>query len=80
VGGGSNQAIRQFGGTFGVALTIAFISSSGSLDEALANFDLVWWLLIVGGLLTSALSLPLRTRRTGAVHHVAPAPDPRAAR
>jgi hypothetical protein len=64
VGGGSNQAIRQFGGTLGVALTIAFLASPGSLDEALASFDHIWWLLIVGGLITSALSLPLRTRRS----------------
>jgi MFS family permease len=64
VGGGSNQAIRQFGGTLGVALTIAFVAAPGSLDEALSNFDLVWWLLIVGGLLTSVLALPLVTRRT----------------
>ncbi len=63
VGGGSNQAIRQFGGTLGVALTIAFVAAPGSLDEALSNFDLVWWLLIIGGLLSSALALPLVTRR-----------------
>ena len=80
VGGGSNQAIRQFGGTFGVALTIAFLSSPGSLDEALANFDLVWWLLIVGGLLTSVLSMPLRTRRAAAVHDAALVSVPRGAR
>ena len=64
VGGGSNQAIRQFGGTLGVAQTIAFIASPTSLAEALSHFDLVWWLLIVGGLLTSVLSMPLMTRRT----------------
>lgn len=64
VGGGSNQAIRQFGGTLGVALTIAFIAAPASLAEALSHFDLVWWLLIVGGLLTSALSIPLATRKT----------------
>ena len=63
VGGGSNQAIRQFGGTLGVALTIAFVAAPSSLDDALSNFDLVWWLLVVGGLLTSALALPLVTRR-----------------
>ena len=66
VGGGSNQAIRQFGGTLGVAVTIAFVAAPGSLDEALSNFDLVWWLLIVGGLLTSALAVPLVTPRTPA--------------
>lgn len=63
VGGGANQAIRQFGGTLGVALTIAFVAGATSLDEALSHFDLVWWLLIVGGLATSLLSLPLATRR-----------------
>jgi EmrB/QacA subfamily drug resistance transporter len=63
VGGGTNQAIRQFGGTLGVALTIAFIATPTSLAEALSHFDLVWWLLIVGGVLTSALSIPLMTRR-----------------
>lgn len=64
VGGGSNQAIRQFGGTLGVALTIAFIATPTSLAEALSHFDLVWWLLIIGGVLTSTLSIPLMTRRT----------------
>ena len=64
VGGGSNQAIRQFGGTLGVALTIAFIATPISLAEALSHFDLVWWLLIIGGVLTSTLSIPLMTRRT----------------
>ncbi len=63
VGGGANQAIRQFGGTLGVALTIAFVAGATSLDEALAHFDLVWWLLIVGGVATSLLSVPLATRR-----------------
>jgi EmrB/QacA subfamily drug resistance transporter len=68
VGGGSNQAIRQFGGTLGVALTIALIATPTSLAQALSNFDLVWWLLIVGGLLTTVLSLPLRTRRSPVGH------------
>jgi MFS family permease len=63
VGGGANQAIRQFGGTLGVALTIAFVAGATSLAEALSGFDLVWWLLIVGGLVTSLLALPLVTRR-----------------
>lgn len=62
VGGGANQAIRQFGGTMGVALTIAFVSAS-TPQTALANFDKVWWLLIVGGLATAALSTALRTQR-----------------
>jgi MFS family permease len=64
VGGGVNQAIRQFAGTLGVALTIAFVAASNSLDSALTNFDKVWWLLIVGGVSTSGLSFALRTRPT----------------
>ena len=63
VGGGANQAIRQFGGTLGVALTIAFVAGATSLAEALDNFDLVWWLLIATGIGTSLLSIPLVTRR-----------------
>ncbi len=63
VGGGANQAIRQFGGTIGVALTIAFVGTPTSVADAIAGFDRVWWLLIVGGLATTVLSTPLETRR-----------------
>ncbi|MEM1332258.1 MAG: DHA2 family efflux MFS transporter permease subunit [Actinomycetota bacterium] len=63
VGGGVNQAIRQFGGTLGVALTIALIATPTSLADALQHFDLVWWVLIVGGVATSILSVPLTPRR-----------------
>ena len=68
VGGGINQAIRQFGGTLGVALTIAFIATPTSLADALAHFDLVWWLLIVGGLATSVLSVPLTRKISPATY------------
>lgn len=68
VGGGVNQAIRQFGGTLGVALTIAFVGRPTSLEEAVSNFDLVWWLLIVGGLAASALAAPLATSAAGRTH------------
>jgi MFS family permease len=61
VGGASLQAIRQFGGTFGVALTIAFLGTSSDLASALAGYDRIWWLIVLGGLLTSALVLPMRT-------------------
>lgn len=64
VGGGVNQAIRQFGGTLGVALTIAFIGRPQSTTDALSNFDRVWWLLIFGGIATTAGSIPLATRRS----------------
>ena len=63
VGGAVNQAIRQLGGTIGVALTIALVGRPSSLDAALAGFDRVWWLLVAGGLATSALCLGLNTRR-----------------
>lgn len=58
VGGAVTQAIRQFGGTFGVALTIAFI---GTASVGVDTFDGIWWLIVVGGLATSALVVPLRT-------------------
>ncbi|MGB3733764.1 MAG: DHA2 family efflux MFS transporter permease subunit [Ilumatobacter sp.] len=64
VGGGVNQAIRQFGGTLGVALTIAFIGRPQSVADALSNFDRVWFLLVIGGIATSAASIPLTTRRS----------------
>ncbi|CAN5606162.1 DHA2 family efflux MFS transporter permease subunit [soil metagenome] len=66
VGGAANQAVRQFGGTLGVGLTIAFISQPSSVQAALDNFDRVWLLLVIGGLATSLLSLPLVTRRAPA--------------
>jgi EmrB/QacA subfamily drug resistance transporter len=62
IGGASLQAIRQFGGTFGVALAIAVIGAPAGLDDALAAFDRVWWIIVVGGLTTSALVVPMRTR------------------
>ncbi len=62
IGGAALQAIRQFGGTFGVALTIAFLGTSGGPARALAAFDRVWVLIVIGGLGTALLVLPLRTR------------------
>jgi EmrB/QacA subfamily drug resistance transporter len=62
VGGAVNQALRQFGGTLGVALSVGLTSQAAGLGDALARFDRVWWLIIAGGVVTSLLSLPLRTR------------------
>lgn len=62
VGGASLQAVRQFGGTFGVALTIAFLGAPSGLDDAMRSFDRVWTVIVIGGLVTSLLALPLRTR------------------
>ncbi len=57
VGSAALQAVRQFGGTFGVALTIALVGTS----SALLGYDRLWWLVLVGGVLTSAAVLPMRT-------------------
>lgn len=62
VGGATLQAARQFGGTFGVALTVALVAGRTGQDS-LVVFDRIWWLIAAGGLLTSALVLPLRTRQ-----------------
>lgn len=61
VGGAALQAIRQFGGTFGVALTIAFLGRPGGLDDALAAYDRIWFVIIAGGVVTTLLCLPMRT-------------------
>ncbi len=66
VGGAANQAIRQFGGTLGVALTIGVLGEPATVRAALTTFDRVWAVLIVGGVATSVLSVPLRTRRRDA--------------
>jgi hypothetical protein len=62
VGGAVTQAIRQFGGTFGVALTIALVGRPAGIGAALAAFDRVWWLLVAGGVLTSLFAARLATR------------------
>jgi hypothetical protein len=62
VGGAVNQALRQFAGTVGVALTIGLTATAIDLESAVAAFDRVWWVLLVGGVLTTVCSVPLRTR------------------
>lgn len=61
IGGASLQAARQFGGTFGVALAIAFVASATGPDDVLQAFERVWWLIVAGGVGTALLVLPLRT-------------------
>lgn len=70
VGGAALQAGRQLGGTFGVALTIALVGAATGGAELLTSYDRIWWLIVAGGLATSALVLPTRTTSTAA------APDP----
>ena len=80
VGSAVNQAFRQFGGTFGVALTIGFLAQPTGIADALAAFDRVWWIIILGGLAVTALSLPLETRPSARVAPAAAAsPAPAAA-
>jgi MFS family permease len=67
VGGAALQAGRQFGGTFGVALTIAFLGAATGLTAMLSAFDHIWWLIAIGGLTTSLLAIPLRTAMIAAV-------------
>jgi EmrB/QacA subfamily drug resistance transporter len=57
VGGAALQAVRQFGGTFGVALTVALLAAG---TAPLVAFDRVWWVIVAGGFATSLLCLPLR--------------------
>ena len=60
VGGAALQAGRQLGGTFGVALTIALVGASTGGAKLVASYDGIWWLIVFGGLATSALVLPTR--------------------
>lgn len=62
-GSAVNQAIRQFGATFGVALTVALLGTVTPLN-ALDHFQRVWWMLLITGVLTSiaALALPRKTK------------------
>ena len=77
VGGATLQAGRQFGGTFGVALTVAFLAGR-TRQDSLVVFDRIWWLIAAGGLVTSALVLPLRTGQD-APHPASPHRPARAA-
>ena len=75
VGGAALQAGRQFGGTFGVALTIAFLTVPAGLAAAVGAYDRVWWVIVAGGIATSALVLPLRTANVKASTAFAPVLD-----
>ncbi|MDQ3470437.1 MAG: MFS transporter [Actinomycetota bacterium] len=72
VGGAVNQALRQFAGTIGVALAVGLTAGATGLDDTLARYDRVWWVLVAGGVGTTLLALPLRTGARAAV--VGPSP------
>ncbi|HET7799611.1 MAG TPA: DHA2 family efflux MFS transporter permease subunit [Humibacillus xanthopallidus] len=61
-GAGVNQAIRQLGATFGVALTVALLGTLTAVT-AVDHFQRVWWMLIACGVLTSAAALGLPRRQ-----------------
>jgi EmrB/QacA subfamily drug resistance transporter len=67
VGSAAAQAVRQFGGTFGVALTVALLGTSGAVE---LGFDRIWWIIVVGGLATSVLVLPMHTSRASTTGEV----------
>ncbi len=71
VGSALNQAMRQLGSVLGVALVIALLAAATPGSPLLA-FERIFLVLIVGGLLTSAISLGVRTRG-----YARPIPPPR---
>lgn len=84
VGGAVNQAIRQFGGTIGVAAAITIIGAPRDQADALVRFERIWLLIIAGGVVTSLLCLRLTGRARNPLDRVldpatpagAPAPAP----
>src|SRR6478735_6768011 len=70
-GAAVNQAIRQLGATFGVALTVALLGTLTPTSTA-DDFLGVWGMLTVCGVLTSAAALPLPRRHRSAQ----PSPSP----
>jgi EmrB/QacA subfamily drug resistance transporter len=75
VGSAVNQAIRQLGATFGVALTVALIGTPTALT-VLDHFQRVWWLMAVCGVLTSVASLALPARSRQHAPAITPTPEP----
>ncbi|MGI9615668.1 MAG: MFS transporter [Acidimicrobiales bacterium] len=61
VGGATTQAVRQFGASFGVAMTIALLGSLAVGGDLVGRFDRVWLFLVAGGVLTAAMAVPLHT-------------------
>ena len=67
VGAAVNQAFRQFSGTIGVAVAVALTTGAGGVSDQLVRYDRVWWVLVLGGLATSLIAVPLRTGNRAAV-------------
>jgi hypothetical protein len=63
VGSAVNLSIRQMGAVFGVALVIVLLGNASG-PGAIAVFKIYFTVLIIGGLATAILSLPIDTRPT----------------
>ncbi len=61
VGGGVNNAMRQFGGAAGAALAVALVGRAGA---SLQQFQHLYAVLSGLGLMTALLCLPVQTRMT----------------
>ena len=75
IGGASLQAARQFGGTFGVAIAVALVAGTDTLEASLDAFEPVWWVIVIGGIGTALLVLPMRTAASASVAPVAAAAE-----
>jgi len=69
-GAAVNQAVRQMGATFGVALTVALLGAVTPLN-AMDHFHRVWWMLVASGVLTSLAALALPRKADAPVADVA---------
>ncbi len=61
VGSAVNQAMRQLGSVLGVALVVALLAASVPTAPLLV-FDRIFLVLMIGGMLTSFISLGVKTR------------------
>jgi EmrB/QacA subfamily drug resistance transporter len=61
VGSGVNQAVRQIGGVLGVGIVIGLVGRAHG-TEALPTFQVIFFLLVLGGLATAAISAGIDTR------------------
>lgn len=76
-GAAVNQAVRQFGATFGIALTVALLAGASRLNSV-EHFQRVWAMILGCGVLASfaALALPRGAARALAAREPAGAGTP----
>jgi len=71
-GAAVNQAVRQFGATFGIALTVALLAGATPLDSV-GHFQRVWAMVLGCGALASLTALALPTNAPGPLATPVPA-------